>query len=100
MSLAEGFTTNAIGSSVMNSSNDGGTIARIAGSESNGAILMDDKHIICYLCGQNTIVWDEDTDVDEDNAVNSEEVGILHQFHCLKCGARVSVFEERKGGIR
>lgn len=42
----------------------------------------------CYCCGSNEIVWDVDIDTgSQDLEIN----GIIHEYHCKKCGAQISV---------
>ena len=43
----------------------------------------------CYSCGRNTVTWDVDIDADQ---VDTGKTGIIHEYHCKKCGARISVY--------
>ena len=45
----------------------------------------------CYICGYNAVTWDIDVDAGD---VGSDMNGILHKYHCMKCGAEISVYEE------
>jgi transcription initiation factor IIE alpha subunit len=43
----------------------------------------------CYLCNNNSISWDNDIDAEQ----ISEKRGIMHYYHCRKCGARITFYE-------
>lgn len=49
----------------------------------------DYAHKICYSCGANKVAWDSDIDASD---IDVDQTGIIHYFHCQKCGARISVF--------
>lgn len=42
----------------------------------------------CFICGHETIVWDNDFDAQD---LGIEEEGIVSYFHCSKCGADYEV---------
>lgn len=49
---------------------------------------MDKKQ--CYICGKNTISHDASFDADQ---IDPDKKGVIHEYHCQKCGARISVYE-------
>lgn len=54
---------------------------------------MIDK--ICYSCGHNSVSWDTDIDAD---SLDFDDAGIIHEYHCRRCGARISVYVPFKRG--
>lgn len=51
----------------------------------------------CYVCGAEEVIWDSDVDAD---AVDGDLNGIIHYFHCARCGTRFDAYElfEKQGG--
>lgn len=43
----------------------------------------------CYSCGKSTVTWDVDIDAEQ---VDTDRTGIIHEYHCKRCGARISVY--------
>ena len=44
----------------------------------------------CFICGAE-VIWENDWDaIDE---YGYEEPGIVHTYHCPKCGADLTVYE-------
>lgn len=44
----------------------------------------------CFICGEE-VIWESDFDSDD---YGYEEQGIIHNYHCPKCGADYEVFEK------
>lgn len=44
----------------------------------------------CYVCGSNKVIWDNDF-MFEDYGYEGD--GIVHEFHCMNCGADITVCE-------
>ena len=47
----------------------------------------------CYLCGEKAVVWDISI---EGSDVGIDLTGIFHKFHCMNCGAEISVYKEEQ----
>lgn len=43
----------------------------------------------CYSCGRMAVTWDIDIDAEQ---VDVDRSGIIHEYHCKECGARISVY--------
>jgi len=44
----------------------------------------------CYVCDSTKISHDTSIDAEEELY---DQQGIIHEYHCMNCGARISVFE-------
>ena len=43
----------------------------------------------CFHCGARAVIWDGDFDSED---YGYEEPGIIHECHCVNCGAQVTYF--------
>lgn len=44
----------------------------------------------CNLCKKRAVVWDADFDFAD---YGEEGEGVIHEYHCKKCGARITYKE-------
>ena len=43
----------------------------------------------CFHCGCRSVVWSADFDSED---YGYEEPGIIHECHCINCGAQITYF--------
>ena len=43
----------------------------------------------CFHCGARAVIWDGDFDSED---YGYEEPGIIHECHCVNCGAQITYF--------
>lgn len=43
----------------------------------------------CFHCEEQSVIWDADFDAEE---CGKEEPGIIHECHCINCGAKITYF--------
>lgn len=41
----------------------------------------------CFHCGMKAVIWDGDFDASD---YGYDDDGIIHEYHCSNCGARIT----------